>query len=823
MRFPFSDHSFAFPSHGRWAVALVVLVAGCGGNDDEPPPPSPLSAEIRTTRYGVPHIKADTFAGAGYGAGYAYARDNICLMADQVVTVSGERSKYFGPDAQTTISFKPVKNLNSDFFFKSYLDDAALKAGHDQAPAEVRELLRGYAAGYNRYLRDTGLNNLPQACRGQAWVRPLTETDLHRLLAEKTIQASGGNFLDAIVAAQPPAAGAAPSGLGPHQRLARKDAGKKQRQLLARLDGAVLRREMLVSDKPFGSNAYALGAQATGTGTGMLLGNPHFPWSTTNRFYQLHLTVPGQYDAEGVSIAGLPMVVIGFNKDVAWSHTVSTSLRFTPYELTLVPGDPTSYLYEGQPVKMTSKTINVDVRQADGSIKPVGRTLYTTRFGAVMQAPSLGFNWTAQQAFALRDANLANTRLLEQWLRIGQAQSAAGIKTALESVTGLPWVNTLAADRLGKALYADIGATPNVPLAQLGACTQSPTAQAILKASGIPVLDGSKASCEWTVDAAARQSGNFAGASMPSLLRDDFAANSNDSYWLSNPAQPLTGYSPVIGAVGTARSLRTRLGIQQIQQRLDGSDGLAGKGFGNLGVLQQVLFQNRVLAAEMTVERLVASCEAQPSVAVSGAAVDLAAACGVLKRWDRKANLDSVGAVLFREFWRSAKDTPSLWATPFNPADPVNTPRDLNTADPTVNAALLQTLAKTVQNLAALGIDFNQPLGRYQFVVRKGATIALHGGDEFEGAFNKLTMVPLSAAGYAEVVSGASYVQTVTWDAGGPVAEAMLSYGQSADPDSPHHTDQTSELYAKKTFRRLPFSDAEIAADAALKVTRIAE
>jgi hypothetical protein len=38
---------------------------------------------------------------------------------------------------------------------------------------------------------------------------------------------------------------------------------------------------------------------------------------------------------------------------VAWSHTVSTGKRFTLHELTLVPGDPTSYLIDGKPEKMT--------------------------------------------------------------------------------------------------------------------------------------------------------------------------------------------------------------------------------------------------------------------------------------------------------------------------------------------------------------------------------------------------------------------------------------------------------------------------------------
>ena len=81
----------------------------------------------------------------------------------------------------------------------------------------------------------------------------------------------------------------------------------------------------------------------------MLLGNPHFPWSGPNRFYEMHLTIPGQMDVMGVGIGTYPMVSIGFNKDVAWSHTVSTGKRFTLYELQLAEGDPTTYLVDGKP------------------------------------------------------------------------------------------------------------------------------------------------------------------------------------------------------------------------------------------------------------------------------------------------------------------------------------------------------------------------------------------------------------------------------------------------------------------------------------------
>src|SRR3546814_1675538 len=96
-----------------------------------------------------------------------------------------------------------------------------------------------------------------------------------------------------------------------------------------------------------GSNAVALGKDATTDGRGLLLGNPHYPWQGILRFYQFHLTIPGKLDVMGAALPGLPVVNIGFTRDLAWSHTVNTSAHFTLYALTLDPADPTRYKVGG--------------------------------------------------------------------------------------------------------------------------------------------------------------------------------------------------------------------------------------------------------------------------------------------------------------------------------------------------------------------------------------------------------------------------------------------------------------------------------------------
>ena len=114
----------------------------------------------------------------------------------------------------------------------------------------------------------------------------------------------------------------------------------------------------------FGSNAIALGRLATKNGRGMLLGNPHYPWSGPSRFHMAHLTIPGELDLMGVGLFTTQFVSIGFNRDVAWTHTVSTGLRYTLYELDLDPADPLAYRYGGETRRMQPRRVTIEARTA---------------------------------------------------------------------------------------------------------------------------------------------------------------------------------------------------------------------------------------------------------------------------------------------------------------------------------------------------------------------------------------------------------------------------------------------------------------------------
>jgi acyl-homoserine-lactone acylase len=771
-------------------AAAVPAQAGSGG----PAGSSPVAGSVlvRRTEAGIPHVLADSYRNLGYGAGHAYAQDNLCALEDDVLTLSGERSRWLGPEASAPDG---VGNLDSDAYYAalngSGLIESLLGRPQPLGPSpRARELVRGYAAGVNGYLAGRGVAKLPDpTCRGAGWVRPVTELDLWRRAYQFADLNGASAFRGEIATAGPPGSAAAPRAAAP---------GRSGTGLADRLAST-------------GSNGWAIGRDATAAGTGMMLANPHLPWRVDLRLYQIQLTIPGQLDVSGATLGGLPMVIVGHTDRLAWTHTISTAVPDTLTRLTLVPGDPTSYLVDGRARRMMATTVTVPVRRPDGTVGGQARTFYRTPDGPVVQVPGL-LDWSADTAYVLHDANANNLRVVDQWLAINRAHSIADLRAAQARYQGLPWVNTLAADVTGTTLYNDVQVVPAVDDARQERCAV-PGGADVTAATHLPVLDGSRSDCGWATDPGALEPGLFGPARLPALIRTDFVANSNGSPWLTNPAAPLTGFPAIVGAAGTPLSLRTRLGLDMVNQRRAGTDGLGGRGF-TLDTMQQTMFGDRNLGAELGRAAVVALCTAQPVLAGSdGRPVDVSAGCRALAGWDTRGRAGSRGAVLWREFFLRALGAAgdALWRTPFDPTHPLTTPRDLATGRPEVRAAL----ADAVRVFTDAHLPPDLPLGTAQ----RYLSIPIHGCTQDEGCFNSIE--PGGGLGtdgtYPDVAGGTGFLQVVELTRAGPHARTLLAYSESADPTSPLHTDQTRR-YAARRWITERYTEAEILADPALTV-----
>ena len=722
------------------------MLLGCTADVDHR-----YNVDIRWTSYGIPHVKADDWGSLGYGFAYATATDGICVFAHEVVKANGTLSADFGASDE---------NLASDTFYRAIITPDKVQKNAAAMSNNMRAYSSGFVAGYNRFINDNK-QNLPAACAGEKWIRPINELELGRMFIAFGIRYGTGNFTAGIAAAAPP--------------------GEPV---------ATVQLDYDVTPK-IGSNAIALGSDLTQSGKGILFGNPHYPWHGPARFHMIHTTIPGELDTMGASLLSGSFVVIGFNKDIAWTHTVSTALRLTLFELELNPENSMQYRYGDEYRDM--EMIQVAVPLAEGDSK---QTIYMTHHGPVLVSDELP--WTQTRAFAVRDALLNNDAAFSTYEALQTAASVADVEAAI-SKQGIYFVNTIAADRHGSAFYADISSTPHLDMDILTNCRRDVT--------GLPpqvvVLDGSSPECEWRDDPRSAIPGNLPADEMPRATSTRYFTNSNDSYWLSNPDEPLEGYLPTIGPEKSARTLRTRAGLVFLNERLEMGNKLKPDD------IQSLLLSHRHFGAELLLDDVLALCENHSEIASS---------CDVLRAWDRTANIDSRGMQVWTEFWEIARHIDDLYAVPFDPDDAVNTPRGIATDNPIVRDAVREALAAAQQRLIDAGIELDMTWGDVQFAERNGTRIPVPGGPGRHGMFSYINTDFTNGKGYTPIVHGNSYIQVVTWDDDGvPDARGILTYSQSPEADSPHYYDQT-ELYARGEWLQLPFTDEEILADPHLRI-----
>jgi acyl-homoserine-lactone acylase len=787
---------------GAVLIALSVNVAPARAAEEPPITPTG-SATITRTAFSIPNITADDLAGAGYGVGYAQAEDQFCTLADNWLTLSAERSLHFGPGSASSDLYYAYINKTAPF-------ERMMTSPPPHGPnADVVAMVDGYVAGYNAYLEHVGgAAGIPDArCRGKAWVRPISRLDVLRRMYQ--LMGLGGRDLvsDGMMVAEPPPAGSVPksSAVDPAMIVS---LGKAFSDRVA--DG--------------GSNAVGLGSEATFNGSGMLLANPHWTWDGRDRFWQMHVKVPGELHVSGMGFIGQPLVMIGHNEHVAWSHTVSAARRLALQQLTLVPGQPTKYVVDGKVHTMDQTEVTVDVREKDGSVTQRSKTFWSSIYGpittSILGIPALP--WTQATAFALVDMNYDNIRIANQFMESNAATSVEELYRAHAKYSANPWATTTATDDKGNVLWTDVGTVPNVSNAFAARCNTA-IGHALFNTFAVAVLNGAVSACRVPTAPTSAAPMIMPADKQPVQRRTDYVENSNESHWLTNAREPLEGYSRVFGPERSQRAMRTRLGHRIVLDRLD-----AQKTFTRQG-LQDALFSNRNMLGELWADDLAAICRANPRMpSTAGTLVNVSEACDVIAKWDKTNGLDSPGAVLFQrfaelsyantDFLTSYAGLPPvpMWKVPFVVTDPVNTPSGLNPAYAPAQTAL----ADAVAQLRSGGVPLDATLRTHQLNTYGGAAHPLHGGQGELGMFNHMS-TRWNGKGYSAGGSGPSFVMVTSFGEGCPDDRSLLMGSQrSASSGWPRATEQV-QLYSTGKWVDPPFCDAELAAAPVESVTQL--
>jgi acyl-homoserine-lactone acylase len=503
-----------------------------------------------------------------------------------------------------------------------------------------------------------------------------------------------------------------------------------------------------------GSNAWAIAPSHSASGNAMLLANPHLPWSDLFLWYEAQITAPG-IDAYGATLVGIPVLAIAFNDNLGWTHTVNTFDGWDLYDLKLAGQ---GYLFDGRVRNFETNTVEIKVKQEDGTTRSQQLTIQHSIHGPVIEQQN-------GKAFALRVVGLDRAGVLEQWWDMARAKNLKQFETALKRLQ-LPMFTVMYADREGHIMHLFNG---QVPIRSQGDFEDW---------EGI--IPGDTSKTLWTKIHPYQD--------LPRVLDppSGWLQNANDPPWTTtfpsaiNPDRYPPYMAPHFMDFRAQRSAR----MLAEDNKISFEETISYK------------HSTRMELADRLLDDLI------PALRKEGSKLALQAA-EVLKKWDRQANADSRGAVLFA-FWSEQMDFDTMFNTPWNENLPRTTPDGL--ADPNKAVAVLLRVAVNLEKVYG-AIDI--PWGEVFRLKYGGVDLPANGGSGSLGIFRVVNFEPSSNNRF-QPVAGDSYVAAIEFSQ--PVkAMVLTSYGNSTQPGSEQVGDRLA-LFSKKQLRPVLRSRPEIEA-----------
>lgn len=140
------------------------------------------------------------------------------------------------------------------------------------------------------------------------------------------------------------------------------------------------------------SNAWAANGPKVSGGGSMLAGDPHLPQTLPSVWFEVAISAPGYY-VSGVSLPGLPGVLLGHNRHIAWSLTDTQNQATMFYVEKTSPAHPGQYFWRGKWRAMRHVSYTIDVRDGTAAHLTVDETVHgpvMTHAGQTVSADWMG-------------------------------------------------------------------------------------------------------------------------------------------------------------------------------------------------------------------------------------------------------------------------------------------------------------------------------------------------------------------------------------------------------------------------------------------------
>ncbi len=527
-----------------------------------------------------------------------------------------------------------------------------------------------------------------------------------------------------------------------------------------------------------GSNGWAIGPAHTTSGKAMMLLNPHLAWGGEQSYFEVHLQAPG-INLYGATQIGVPALRFVFTDYVAITNTVNTSNNHLLYKIVEADG---GYKFDGKVLPYTKASYPIKIKQADGSYTTENVEVLKTVHGPVIRRDEDG-------PVALLTGGLDKPFMLEQVFKMSTAHNFAEFEAQLKREQ-IPTYNIMYADRDGHIEYLF-----NAPVPK--------RSQGDWDFWNKPVPGDTSTLLP---------TGTVSYEDMPKVIdpTSGYVQNSNEPPW--DAAWPTMidpkAYPPYMSAQWPY--FRSDRGLRMLSEDSKIS----------FDMLLKKKLSTRAEAADRLLPDLLAAVDQYGTPRAKAAAA-------VLKDWDRQAEANSKGALLFWN-WSTRFGMPAAganavrnYAVPYSLDKPLTTPAGIK--DPKAAAAMLDAAAEaTAKEFGAL----DKPWGEYLRLEINGQSAGAaagprgapvdgvdlpgNGGPGAIGIFRVVTPGPVKD-GIATPVHGDGF--TVAMEFSQPIhAKALVSYGDCSQPGCKHHTDQLP-LFEKKQWRDVWRTRPEIEAN----------
>ncbi len=350
--------------------------------------------------WGVPHIFGEKDRDTAYGLAYAHAEDDFKTIQDILLSLRGKLATVYGKDGAP-----------NDYIVQLLRIWEVVESHYEYDLAKnVRSICESYADGLNHY----AVLHPNEVVRG---LFPVSGKDIVAGFVHRTPLMFGlDRVLEKLTSSEKP------------------DFAFDYKTIKSGpFDQALL-----------GSNVVAVAPSRSADGYTRIAINSHQPWTGPVAWYEAHLHSEEGWNMNGGLFPGSPVIFVGHNENIGWSHTVNSPDLIDVYELEIHPEDKNRYYIHGSWEEL-------EVREARITVKLWGPFKWTIKRETLwsVQGPVIR---NPHGTYAVRFSGYGEIRQVEQWFRMNKSRNLEDFGEAM-SMLALPMFNTIYADKNGNLYY----------------------------------------------------------------------------------------------------------------------------------------------------------------------------------------------------------------------------------------------------------------------------------------------------------------------------------------------------------------------------------